>query len=138
MAGRSCPRGDTSFLVTATVAERPHPFGVVGRLIRSLCAAGMAEPFPGRPSDGSGPPLDSFAAMDRLCVTIHDFAEQRPLVLGIDDAHFVDEQSMRFLHYLIPRVGETGVVLVLTERSSHERETAAHHAAMLALPHCHR
>jgi DNA-binding CsgD family transcriptional regulator len=137
MAERAAPRGGSPFLVTATGAEQPHPFGVLERLTRSLCAAGMAEPFPGRAPGGSGLLLDSFAAMDRVWATIRDFAGQRALVLGIDDVHFADEQSMRFLHYLIQRVDDSGVVVILTERSSYERETAAPHATMLALPHCH-
>jgi DNA-binding CsgD family transcriptional regulator len=123
------------FLVTASAGERAHPFGVLDRLVQSMCAAGMAEPFP------DGAPCrdhDIFAMMDRVGASIREFAGGRPVVIGIDDVHFADERSLRCLTHVIRRIEHSGVVIVLNESSSYERDTADLRAEMLHLPYCHR
>jgi DNA-binding CsgD family transcriptional regulator len=43
-------------------------------------------------------------------------AERRPLVLLVDDAHWCDAPSLRFLLYLLERIDELGVAVVLSLR----------------------
>ena len=49
-----------------------------------------------------------------LCANL---AERQPLLLVVDDAHWVDEQSLRFLSFLSPRVEALAVVVLVTLRS---------------------
>ncbi|MEV4643083.1 AAA family ATPase [Actinoplanes sp. NPDC049548] len=135
MAAHAGRQGGPFFLVTASAGERARPFGVLDRLIHGMCAAGMTPPFPdGRPH----PDRDFFAMMDRIGAVIQDFARGRPVVIGIDDIHFADEQSLRCLSYVIRRIEQSRVVIVLNECTSYERETADLRAEMLHLPYCHR
>jgi DNA-binding CsgD family transcriptional regulator len=45
-----------------------------------------------------------------------NMAERRPLMLAVDDAHWGDPESLRFLHYLAGRLEETPVLLAITTR----------------------
>ena len=134
MAARAGRRGGWSFVVTGSARERGHPYGVLERLIQAMCAAGMAEPFPGGMDCGE----DFFVMMHRVGAVFRDFAGSRPVLVGIDDVHFADEQSLRCLSYIIRRIESTGVVMVLNESTSYERDMAGLRAEMLHLPYCHR
>lgn len=134
MASRAGRQGGWCFMITGSARERGHPFGVLDRLIQSMCAAGMEEPFP----DGMDGGANLFAMMDRVGAAIRDLARARPVVVGIDDAHFADERSLRCLSVLIPRIESSGVVMVLNESSSYERDMADLRAETLHLPFCHQ
>jgi DNA-binding CsgD family transcriptional regulator len=134
MAARAGRQGGLCFLVTASAGERARPFGVLDRLIQSMGAAGMKEPLPhGGLDNGS----DFFATMDQVCAAIRDFDGGRPAVIGIDDVHFADEHSLRCLAYLIRRIERFGLIMILNESTSYERDTADLRAEMLHLPYCH-
>ena len=135
MAVRARQRGTPCFLTSASADERSRPFGVFDRLSEAMSAAGIRDPIPGPGRDGH---RDWFAIMDRLCAAVHEFAGGRPAVVGIDDIHFADEPSQRCLTSLIRRIDGSGVVLVLTESSSYERDMADLRAGMLPLPFCYR
>ncbi|MBF9134511.1 AAA family ATPase [Plantactinospora sp. S1510] len=129
-----------SFSVTASVTERPHPFGLVRQLMKSMRMAGMPDPLPAEET-GTGTDTASqapFALVQEICRTICGFAEGRRIVIVVDDVHFADEQSLRCLAYLVRRIEWSAVLMVLTESSSHERELTALHAETLHLPYCHR
>jgi DNA-binding CsgD family transcriptional regulator len=133
MAARAGREGGSCYVVTGSIRERGHPFGVLDRLIRSMCLAGMADPFPGGIDAGQ----DFFAMMKRLSAAVCEFAGGRPLLVGVDDVHFADEQSLRCLSYLIGRIESSGVVVLLSDSSSYERDMADLRAEMLHLPYCH-
>ncbi|XVV09963.1 LuxR C-terminal-related transcriptional regulator [Actinoplanes sp. CA-131856] len=134
MVARAGHQGGWCFVVTGSARERDHPFGVMDRMIQSMRGAGMADPFPGGLDSGE----DFFAMMDRVAATVRDFARGQTLLVGIDDVHFADEQSLRGLSYLIRRVESSRVVVVLNESTSYEREMAGLWAEMLHLPFCRR
>nr|AGS49769.1 hypothetical protein [uncultured bacterium esnapd15] len=134
MAARAGRRGVWSFVITGSARERGRPFGVLKGLIQSMCAAGMAEPFSGGMDAGQ----DFFVMMDRVGAAVQEFADDRPVLVGIDDVHFVDEQSLRAFSYLVRRTESSGVVVVLNESTSYERDMAGLWAEMLHLPFCHR
>src|SRR5918992_721296 len=48
---------------------------------------------------------------------ISNLAEHTPYVLTVDDAHWADAASLRFLHYLARRLGELPVLLVVAVRT---------------------
>ncbi|MFI1996554.1 LuxR C-terminal-related transcriptional regulator [Actinoplanes sp. NPDC020271] len=134
MASRAGRQGGRCFVVTGSDWERGHPFGVLGRLIQAMCASGMDQPFP-HGIDGSE---NFYAMMDRVCAAIRNLAGGRPILIGIDDVHFADEQSMRSLSYLIRRIDSCSAVVVLSESPSYERDMASLRAEMLHLSFCHR
>jgi len=135
MAAHAGRRDGLCFLVTASAGEREHPFGVLDRLIESMRVAGMTRPLPdGTPHRSRDPHL----MMDQVGAAIQQFAGGRAVLIGIDDVHFADEQSLRCLSYLIRRIEQSELIVVLNESTSYERDTADLRAEMLHLPYCHR
>ena len=111
--------------------ERDFPFGVVRQLFEPLVAAdgasgrllaGAAAPArtvfeeivePGR--DG----LDvSFAVLHGLYWLTLNVAAEEPLLLCVDDLHWCDRPSLRFLAYLVRRFEGLGGLLVAGLRSA--------------------
>jgi DNA-binding CsgD family transcriptional regulator len=133
MAARANQRGNRSFVIMGSAEERFNELGVLRRLVQSMCRAGMADPFLG----GAAGDEDFFVMMERLGGALREFAADRPTLVGIDDVHYADAQSLRALSCLVPRIESSGVVLVLNESTSHERETAGLRAGLLHLPFCH-
>jgi DNA-binding CsgD family transcriptional regulator len=111
--------------------EQKFGFGVVRQLFeQSLAAlrspqrarvtsgaAALAEPvFTGQAS-GDAPRLkDTQAVLHGLHWLVANLAVSGPLVIAVDDAHWADAPSLRFLAYLAGRVAELPVVLVLATR----------------------
>src|SRR5215207_227970 len=62
------------------------------------------------PADGS------FAGLHGLYWLTSNLAERAPLLLAVDDAHWADVPSLRFLHYLARRLAELPVVLIVASR----------------------
>ena len=124
----------------ASQLERDFPFGVVrqlfeGRLAdpaeRTRLLAGAAAPAAAVFSveSGSDAPGDgSFAALHGLYWLALNLAAARPLLLAVDDLHWVDAPSLRFLAYLSRRLEGQPVLLLGTLRSGE----AAVDAALLA------
>ncbi len=116
--------------------ERDFGFGVVrqlfGRTLHSLSAqddkglldgpAALAAPIFGM----TGPAAIETAAAETslygLFWLVLGLAERGPLVLAIDDAHWSDTASLRFVGYLARRVADVPVLLVLAARPN-EPET---------------
>ena len=126
------------------VMESEFALGVVIQLL-----APSIEPLTGRERErafagaaGLARPLfeevpDRAAADDRLFARFHGLhwlcarlAEERPLALLVDDAHWADEQSLRFLAYLEARIEEIPACVILTVRTG---ETAAAPEALSGL-----
>src|SRR5216683_764608 len=58
----------------------------------------------------------SFAVLHGLYWLAVNLAARRPLVMAVDDAHWVDGPSLRWLAYLAPRLGGLPVALILALR----------------------
>ena len=129
-------RGMTVLRARGGVMEHEFALGVVIGLL-----APSIEPLAARERDlafagaaGLARPLfeevpDRAAADDRLFARFHGLhwlcarlAEARPLALLVDDAHWADEQSLRFLAYLEARIEEIPACAILAVRTG---ETAA-------------
>jgi DNA-binding CsgD family transcriptional regulator len=67
---------------------------------------------------------DSFAVLHGLYWVTAALAEQKPLLLAIDDLQWADPSSIDYITFLLPRLNELSVHLVLTSRTD-EREPAA-------------
>ena len=126
------------------VLEREFALGVVIQLL-----APVIDPLTGRERErafagaaGLARPLfedvpDRAAADGRLFARLHGLhwlcarlAEQRPLALLVDDAHWADEDSLRFLDYLEARIEEIPACVVVVVRTG---ETAAAPEALAGL-----
>jgi DNA-binding CsgD family transcriptional regulator len=106
--------------------ERDFPYGVVRQLLEPALAtdrdellsgaAALAAPLFGGavgPIAGSDA---SFAVLHGLHWLVVGLAARGPLVLAIDDAHWADLASLRFLGYLARRLEELPVALVVAAR----------------------
>ncbi len=91
-------------------------------------AAELAGPLLGL--GGSSDAESDFALVHGLYWLVANLADDGPVVLAVDDLHWVDETSQRWLGYLLPRLAELPVLLVVTARP---RELAPASPAGLAL-----
>ena len=117
--------------------ERDFPFGVVRQLFESRLvdesersrllsgAASAAAPAFGL-GDAQGPGESvgesAFAVLHGLYWLTANLCTERALLLAVDDLHWCDSASLRFLAYLARRLEDLPVVLVASLRSS-EPET---------------
>jgi DNA-binding CsgD family transcriptional regulator len=127
--------------------ERDFAFGVVRQLLEPALAeaparerddllqgpAGVAGRLLGLPGAGAegevAAPDASFTVLHGLYWLCANLAGDRPLVLTVDDAHWADAPSLRFLAFLLPRLEELSLAIVVATRP--EAEGAA--APLLAL-----
>ena len=131
--------------------ERDFAFGVVRQLLEPALAetpartrddllqgpagvAGRLLGLPGAlPEGGEGQvaaPDASFTVLHGLYWLCANLAGDRPLVVTVDDAHWADAPSLRFLAFLLPRLEELSLALVVATRPEAEgRRRAAAGAA---------
>jgi DNA-binding CsgD family transcriptional regulator len=119
--------------------EREFSFGVVRQLVEPLLAdgcggeraallegpAGLAArllDLPGAPGSNAEPaplaPDPSFAVLHGLYWLCANLASRGPVLLAVDDAHWADGASLRFLAFLLPRLDELRLALLLTTRDA--------------------
>lgn len=98
---------------TCSEFESDFPFGVLNQLFQDVdCKSPLPNLF------------------QELLSTLLSLAEERPVVLGIDDVHFADVGSLRCLLYLARRTRSARILMVLTEG---ERSRPAHPALFAEL-----
>jgi DNA-binding CsgD family transcriptional regulator len=114
----------------ATELERAFPFALARQLLAPALAAldhGEREALlagavgPGRGALGLGTaadaaPADAFAVLHALYWLTAALAERQPLLLAVDDAHWADAASLDALAFLVPRLEDLPVLLVLACR----------------------
>jgi DNA-binding NarL/FixJ family response regulator len=127
---RAAGRGHRVLKAVGTELERDFGFGVVrqllGPLLRALDPAGRARLLAGPVAlaaaiFGLGDPGDldltpTEASLYGLFWLVAGLAESGPLVLSIDDAHWADVASLRFIRYLARRFDGVPALVVLAER----------------------
>lgn len=131
-------RGLRLLSATGGQLEQELPFGVVRALFGPCLAgptrsdllagaAGLAVPVldPGRADDRPGGLAERLYGLYWLTVNL---AEDSPLLIVVDDAHWADEPSLRGLAYLLHRIGDLAVGMVVATRpeivDEHPRITA--------------
>jgi DNA-binding NarL/FixJ family response regulator len=101
--------------------EREFGFGVVRQLFEGVAdadaLAGAAAPAAGVFGD-AGEGVASFAALHGLFWLSANLAAERPLLLAIDDLHWCDRPSLRFLAYLARRLEGLPILVAATVRSA--------------------
>ena len=118
------------FSATASELERTFPFGVAIQLFAEPAhrsrehlesiggAAELALPLlEGIAPAPSNDPTPFFPLVHGLFWFVADLSEKSPLLIAVDDAHWSDPLSLRFLAYLTARVEELPIALVLAVRS---------------------
>jgi DNA-binding CsgD family transcriptional regulator len=79
----------------------------------------------GAPADGAGEPRPD-AVLGTLLHGLHwivaDLADEAPLLLALDDAHWADAPSLRFVAYLGARLPDLPVTLAVTARAGERDE----------------
>jgi DNA-binding CsgD family transcriptional regulator len=111
----------------ASELEREFAFGVMRQLFEAAVAergdaalAGAAAPaapvFATQPTP-DGKAVASFAALHGLYWLTLNLAADQPLLLAIDDLHWCDRPSLRFLAYLARRLDGAPVLVATTLRS---------------------
>ena len=142
LAAAACEAADGMTVLRARGSdlERDFSFGVVLQLFAPL--AGRPELLTGAaalsaPLFAAGQAGSEFPLLHGLHWLAANAAEQRPLLLAVDDAHWADEPSLQFLLYLLQRLDELPVAVVVTTRPPEARlvrRIARHrHAAVAAL-----
>jgi DNA-binding CsgD family transcriptional regulator len=123
-------RGARTLSARASELERQSPFNAVRTLLepsvarappdeRERLLAGAAgatrrllDPEGRRPQDAD----EAFNLLHGLTWLVINLAERGPLVLFVDDAHWLDSPSARFLAYLSGRLEDAPVLLVVASR----------------------
>jgi DNA-binding CsgD family transcriptional regulator len=130
--------------------ELDYPFGVVRQLFESQLvdesersrllagAAGAATPvFGDRGAQGTGEPSGegTFAVLHGLYWLTVNLCSERALMLAVDDLHWCDRASLRFLAYLARRLEDLPIVLVASLRSSEPEADSAILQELTSEPH---
>jgi DNA-binding NarL/FixJ family response regulator len=146
--GRAEAAGFRTLTARGTELERDFPFGAVRQLFEPLRADdelwqtafdGAAQ---GARSVFDAPVYDydeggggaSFAALHGLYWLTANLAADRPLALLVDDLHWVDAPSLRFLAYLAPRLEGLAVLVVAGVRAGEPGAEAALLADLVTAP----
>jgi DNA-binding CsgD family transcriptional regulator/tetratricopeptide (TPR) repeat protein len=117
--------------------ERPFAYGVVRQLFEPILARQSAEDRRALLADAAGLAAPVFdpaqlaakPAADTPLATLHglywltaNVAAQRSLLLAVDDLHWCDLPSLRWLAYLLPRMEGLSLVIVVGLRPSEPGE----------------
>jgi DNA-binding CsgD family transcriptional regulator len=106
--------------------EQSYAFGVVRQLLEPAVSGGSAQLLGGgaapaarlfepdeRPPERAEPEFEALHALYWLVVNLADTA---PVLVLVDDCHWADPESLRFLHYLGQRLEGLPVAMVLAGR----------------------
>jgi DNA-binding CsgD family transcriptional regulator len=122
--------------------EREFAFGAIRQLFEPLLTAatpadrrkllaGAAAPagWVTAPADPGGPgparPEAAFAALHAIHWLAANVATHAPLLIAVDDLHWVDESSVRALSYLGRRIGDLPIALIVALRPAEPGAPAA-------------
>jgi DNA-binding CsgD family transcriptional regulator len=134
-------RGMRVLAARASELETDYPFGVVRQCLEpNLHAADAAtrEELLAGAAALAGPVVldwrgdagaESLGVLHGLYWLVANLAQRQPLLLAIDDLHWADEPSQRFVAYLLRRIDSLPVALALATRPA---GASAHAEAVLA------
>jgi DNA-binding CsgD family transcriptional regulator len=124
--------------------ELDFPFGVARQLFERHVIGGDAEArsallegaaahaapalglHEGDDPAGPAPSVDlPFTVIHGLYWLLAKLSEDGPLAVVVDDAHWCDDASLRFLTYLVPRLGDLPVLLLVASRPAAPERAAA-------------
>ncbi|MEV7098637.1 AAA family ATPase [Amycolatopsis sp. NPDC051045] len=97
----------------ADVAELVDGLGDLARLFDGLPVA--------RPAPLGDPGLERTRLFEAVCGLVRRASRRGPLVVLIDDLHWVDSESLAVLHYLVRGLADRPILFLLTSRSGEPR-----------------
>src|SRR4051795_954776 len=119
--------------------EAPFAFGVVRQLFEGVVAeipereraqilsgpAALARPLIGLGGEQDVRPVadSEFASLHGLYWLTFNLAKRRPLLIALDDAHWADVASLRFVHFLAARLEGLAGVIALALRPDEAAQT---------------
>lgn len=124
--------------------ESQHPWGLTRQLFAGLDLADLvgdaalaAPVFVPQTSSAGGGSHDLFPLLHGLHFLTADLAEQRPLLFVLDDLQWADPQTLRLLTYVLNRMDDLALGLLLAVRSGVPTpdETTALLTRIAASPH---
>lgn len=136
--GRAAGAGLRVLAAHGGALERTFPFGVVRQLFESVLVDpdGQARALAGaaaaarevfdiviEPADGGSDP--SFASLHGLYWLTANLAAEGPLAIVVDDLHWCDAASLRFLAYLVRRLDGLPVLVAAAVRPAERAVDAA-------------
>jgi predicted ATPase len=147
--GRAADAGMTVLTARGTETERSFSYGLVRQLFERLVAQSdetersrlldgaaahaarlfSAEQLPGQPRTSED---DAFALVHGLYWLALNLAEERPLLISIDDLQWSDEASLRWVAYLVRRLEATAVGVLCAVRPTEDEDPVL--AELLADP----
>lgn len=127
--GDASDRGLNVLKANARELEQQYPYGVVLQLFERVIAQQPADNLLGgaaslaarlftsdeQPAETDAP-AEPFPILHGLYWLVANLAERGPVVIGIDDAHWADVASLRFVLYMSQRLQDLPVCLLLTAR----------------------
>ncbi|MES2305595.1 MAG: AAA family ATPase [Gemmatimonadota bacterium] len=146
-------RGAAVFQIRCAAAEQRIALGGILSLVTALCnhpgaraispahlkvlaswAPSLADYFPGiSTTDEPSLPAAHVCLAEAISALISAIAGEQPVLLVIDDAHLVDEQSSAIIHYLLRRLLREPVMILLSAQI-HRIGHTSHAAALIAIP----
>src|ERR1700754_2652243 len=118
-------RGIRALSARGSELEREFPFGVIRQLFEPVLAeVGRDVAFAGaaaaaRPVlEGDAGEGATFAVLHGLYWLTLNVGAERPLLLAVDDLHWCDRASLRFLAYLVPRLEGAPLLFGATLRTA--------------------
>jgi DNA-binding CsgD family transcriptional regulator len=147
-AQRAVEDGATFLNANASRVESALPLGVVGQLfVGTKLPAGQTDRAARLLEDGAltamlhEPEPEATArvtapVLSGLTGILLDLSRRGPLLIGVDDVHFADVASLQFLLYLVRRVSQAPVLMVLTETLRTRQPHPVFRADLVSQPHC--
>ncbi|MFE9285268.1 AAA family ATPase [Streptomyces olivaceus] len=129
----------------SSAAEETLPYGVLGQLLEGTPlppdVAGQVGRLSGYHDTGepesSGPDRYTAQTLHRLSRALLELAARQPLLIGVDDVHHADDESLRALLALARRMSGAPVLMLLTADED-PRSKPAFRNELLRLPQLRR
>jgi DNA-binding CsgD family transcriptional regulator len=127
-------RGVRSLCARGGELERAFPYGVARQLLERPARAGGEQLLSGAAAlaraplgldDGTQATDSELSGAHGLYWLVCNLADQAPVVVVVDDAHWADESSLQFLIYLVRRLEGLPVAVLLAVRSGHHGDLVA-------------
>ncbi|HEY7077839.1 MAG TPA: AAA family ATPase, partial [Solirubrobacteraceae bacterium] len=147
LTGRAARAGVRVLAGRGAHLERDFPFGVVRQLFEPVlagerarerllagAAASAAPVFEAFVESGPGAGDGSFAALHGLYWLAANVAEDGPLLLVVDDVHWCDPPSLRYVAYVARRLSGSGIRLALSLRTGEPGTDAVLVAELASAP----
>jgi DNA-binding CsgD family transcriptional regulator len=143
-AGQAIREGAVVLCASGSLAESSLPLGMLGQLLQNAAMpADDDPPDVGEPSISSVLPAleageqERVTAMEQVREALLGVAQDRPMIIGIDDVHDADIFSLQCLLYCVRRIRSARVLVILTS-TEFRLERSTPFIELLRLPHCHR